>query len=118
MLVGRQRQILPPLERDLVAKLHQFGIDRPIAAVRELDRELWQRSRVAAEAAGLLQRRLPAPGVDAVPLRRYGIADAGDLNEPMHLWEKAACAGRGLSRAPLTPRSKLDAAKFPGDSTP
>src|SRR4051812_37665355 len=61
-----------------------FRIDSAVAIIQELDREFREGSAVSAQLAGLLQRRLPLLGLDAILLVGTIVANARDLNEPSH----------------------------------
>jgi hypothetical protein len=61
-----------------------LGIDRSIAFVEQLDRELGEGPAIASKLARFLEGGLPLLGLDAILLVRTMLADARDLNEPSH----------------------------------
>ncbi len=61
-----------------------LGVDRTVPVVEQLDREFGERPAVTTQLAGLLQRRLPLLGLDAILLAGTILANARDLNEPSH----------------------------------
>jgi hypothetical protein len=59
-------------------------VDCAVPVVEQLDREFGERPAVTTQLAGLLQRRLPLLGLDAILLVGTILANARDLNEPSH----------------------------------